>query len=278
MRLVASRAAVVALLSITTVTACRVEPRSERRAPIRPAFELARFEIVDLTHPFNESTIYWPTAPSTFQLEQLAYGYTDAGFFYAANAFSAPEHGGTHLDAPIHFAEGRHTTDEIPLERLIARAIVIDVSERAATDPDFRLGHDDVLAWEAEHGRVPERAIVLLRTGWSRYWPDRRAYLGDDTPGDASNLRFPAYGEGAARLLVNERNIAALGIDAASLDYGRSRDFVVHRITAEANVPGLENLTGLDALPATGSFVIALPMKIEGGSGGPARVVALVPR
>jgi kynurenine formamidase len=161
---------------------------------------------------------------------------------------------------------------------LIAPAVVIDVEAQATKDRDYRLSVADVEAFEAEHGRIAAGTIVLLRTGWSRHWPDVRAYLGDDTPGDASQLSFPAYGEEAARLLVEKRDIAMLGVDTASIDYGRSQDFPVHRIAGARNVAGLENLAGLDALPATGALLLALPMKIEGGSGGPVRVVAIIPR
>jgi kynurenine formamidase len=242
------------------------------------AVDLSRVRMVDLTHAFDSATLYWPTSPSGFALERLAFGNTEGGWFYAANAFSAPEHGGTHLDAPIHFAERRLTSDRIPLERLIAPAVVIDVSDKAAADPEYRLTPDDVAAFERQHGRIAAGAIVLLRTGWSDRWPDRRAYLGDDTPGDASRLRFPSFGADAARLLVEDRHVAALGVDVASIDYGQSTDFRVHRIAAARDVYGLENLTNLDAVPPTGATVIALPMKIAGGSGGPVRVVALVPR
>ena len=243
---------------------------------VAPGFDLSIAVIVDLSHSYGEDTLYWPTSPSKFELEVLAYGVSDAGFFYSANSLATPEHGGTHLDAPIHFAEGGWTVEEIPLERLIAPAVVIDVSEKAANDPDYRLSREDVEAWEAAHGRVPAGAAVLLRTSWDERWPDALGYLGDDTPGDASNLHFPAYGEEATRLLVEDRGIAVLGVDTASLDHGPSTDFIVHRIANGANVPGLENLTNLSELPATGAWVVALPMKIEGGSGGPARVVALV--
>lgn len=242
------------------------------------AIDLSTQRMVDLTHPLNTQTIYWPTSPSSFALERLSYGTTEGGWFYAANAFSAPEHGGTHLDAPIHFAERGITAEQIPLERLVAPAVVLDVSAAAARDPDYRLSRQDVLEWERRHGRIEAGTIVLLRTGWSRRWPDRRAYLGDDTPGDASNLHFPSFGGDAARLLVEERGAAALGVDVASIDYGQSRDFAVHRIAAARDVPGLENLTRLEELPARGALVIALPMKIEGGSGGPLRAIALVPR
>lgn len=239
--------------------------------------DLSQYHIIDLTHSFDEQTVYWPTSPSDFELEVLAHGHSEAGFFYAANAFCSPEHGGTHLDAPIHFAEGRMTVDQIPLEEMIGPAVVINVSARAADDPDYRLSLEDVEAFEARHGRIEPGTIVLLRTDWSRFWPDRGAYFATDTPDDATTLRFPSYGEAAARLLVHDRQVAMLGVDTASIDFGQSTDFIVHRIAAEENIPGLENLTNLDQLPARGAHVIALPMKIGGGSGAPARVIALVP-
>ena len=240
--------------------------------------DLKSFRIVDLTHAFNAKTVYWPTATSKFSLDRLAYGPAPGGYFYSANSLSTPEHGGTHLDAPLHFAEKGRGADAIPLEQLIAPAVVIDVTAQAAASRDYRLTREEVLAFEKKHGQIGAGTVVLLRTGWSRFWPDAKAYLGDDTPGDASKLSFPSYGEEAARLLVEERQVGVLGIDTASTDYGKSTDFRVHRIAAARNVPGLENLTNLDQLPPRGAMVIALPMKIEGGSGGPLRAVALVPR
>jgi kynurenine formamidase len=178
----------------------------------------------------------------------------------------------------VHFAEGGAAADQVPLDRLMGPAVIIDVSARAAADADYRLTAADVQAWEGRHGAVPAASIVLLRTGWSARWPDARRYLGDDTPGDASRLHFPAYGAEAARLLVETRKVAALGVDTASIDHGPSKDFIVHRIANGAGVPGLENLTNLDQLPETGAAIIALPMKIAGGSGGPLRAIALLPR
>ncbi|MEE8055033.1 MAG: cyclase family protein [Gammaproteobacteria bacterium] len=246
---------------------------------ISPAdtFNPSKFHLIDLTYAFNEETIYWPTAPTTFELKKLAYGQTDKGYFYAAYAICAPEHGGTHLDSPIHFSEGQRTTDQIPLQQFMAHAVVIDVSTQAAIDRDYRLTRQDVLEFEAKHGVIEPGTIVLLRTGWGEFWPDRKAYLGDDTPGDVSKLHFPGYGEAAARLLVGERKVSVLGADVASIDYGQSKDFPVHRLAAENNVLGLENLANLERLPARGAVVIALPMKIEGGSGGPVRAIALLP-
>ena len=245
-------------------------------APPQAPLDLSTYRMVDLTHAYGGQTLFWPTSPARFLLQRLAYGPTEGGYFYAANTLCTPEHGGTHLDAPLHFGEGRHSTDQVPLEQLIAKAAVIDVSAQAEKDRDYRLTPADVLAFEKAHGRIAAGTIVLLRTGWSRHWPNAKAYLGDDTVGDASKLSFPSYGVDAARLLVEQRRVAVLGIDTASIDYGRSADFQVHRIVAAHNVPGFENLTNLDQLPATGAIVIALPMKIEGGSGGPLRAVALV--
>ncbi|HEU0094168.1 MAG TPA: cyclase family protein [Vicinamibacteria bacterium] len=252
---------------------------AEGAAPSAPpsAPDLRTARVVDLSHPFDERTLYWPTAPSGFKLERLHFGQTDGGFFYSAYAFCAPEHGGTHLDAPIHFGEGRWPVDQVPVDRLVRPAIVIDVAAAADADADHRLSVDELRTWEARHGRIPEGAMVLLRTGWSARWPDKKRYLGDDTPGDASHLHFPSYGADAARILVADRKVTALGVDTASIDHGPSKDFPVHQIVAAANVLGLENLTGLDALPPTGAWVIALPMKIAGGSGGPLRAIALVP-
>lgn len=241
------------------------------------AVDLQHARIIDLTHSFDERTIYWPTAPSSFQLTRLSYGKTEAGYFYAANAFCTPEHGGTHLDAPIHFAENGLTVDQIPVQQLIGPGVVIDVSQQAAAEPDYRLSAQDVRRWEAEHGSVPEGAIVLLRTGWSSWWGDRKRYLGDDTPGNASHLHFPSYGKDAAQFLVKVRKVAALGVDTASIDYGPSKDFIVHQIANGANLPGLENLANLEALPETGAWIIALPMKIGGGSGSPLRIVGVIP-
>ena len=247
--------------------------------PLRAqAVDLARYRVVDLSWAFNAKTLYWPTATTRFKLDQLAYGPTPGGWFYSSYAYSAPEHGGTHLDAPIHFAKDGLTTDRIPIEQFIGRAVMIDVTARTAKDPDYRLTRADVLAWERQHGQVPRGAIVVLYTGWGMRWPNAKSYLGDDTPGDASRLHFPSYGADAARLLVAERKVSALGADVASIDYGASTDFIVHQIAAGAGVLGFENLANVNVLPATGATIIALPMKLEGGSGGPLRAIALVPR
>jgi kynurenine formamidase len=243
----------------------------------KQGFDLARSQVVDLSWPFDRNTLYWPNSPGGFELQQLAHGPTPGGYFYSSNSFRSPEHGGTHLDAPIHFSETGITVDQVPVRQLVAPAIVIDVTAQAATDPDYRLTREDVLRWETAHGQIAPGTIVLLRTGWGLKYSSRKAYFGDDTPGATDKLHFPSYGAEAARLLVEERKVGAIGVDTASIDYGQSRDFIVHQIAAAKNVPGLENVARLEAVPVTGAWVIALPMKIGGGSGGPVRIVALVP-
>lgn len=247
-------------------------------APLGPPhLDLATARVVDLSHSYGADTLFWPaTPPVTFELTVLHHGPTPGGFFYAANKFCSPEHGGTHMDAPLHFAEGKWSAAEVPVERLVAPAVVLDVRKQAATDRDYRLTPANVTAWEARHGRIPAGAIVLLRTGWSERWPDRLRYFGNASTSDASDLHFPSYGAEAVKVLI-ERQVSALGVDTASIDHGPSHDFPVHRLTAAANIGGLENLDHLDVIPETGAWVVALPMKIAGGTGGPLRAVALLP-
>ena len=241
----------------------------EARAPAPPE------RLVDLTHAFDADTIYWPTAGG-FVLDQVAHGKTDKGFFYAANKFCAAEHGGTHLDAPIHFFEGRRTTEQIPVEQLIGASVRVDVRARCAQDRDHRIAVADLVAFEIRNGRIPPGTIVLLQTGWGARWADRAAYLGTARTGPeaVAELHFPGLHPEAARWLVRDRSVKAVGIDTASIDHGPSSSFESHVVLTEANVPVFENVASLDGLPETGFVVAALPMKIRGGSGGPLRIVA----
>jgi kynurenine formamidase len=234
--------------------------------------------IVDLTHAFDSDTIYWPTEEG-FVLEKGPEGVVEDGYYYAAHRFRAAEHGGTHIDAPIHFHADRWTVDEIPLDRLVGPAILVDVSDRCEKDPDHRVLVSDFEAWEKQHGRIPTASIVLIRTGFGRFWPDRKAYLGTDERGAqaVAKLHFPGLHPDAARWLIAERKIRAVGLDTASIDHGPSKQFETHRALSEANVPAFENLAGLDELPASGFSVVALPIKIRGGSGGPLRAIAILP-
>jgi kynurenine formamidase len=242
------------------------------------AFSGEGVEWIDLSYAYDGNTIFWPTA-RPFEVEVVAAGVTDAGFYYAANNFCMAEHGGTHLDAPVHFAEGRHAADEIPLDRLVGPAVVVDVSDSAAADPDYQVRAEDLTEWEAVHGRIPDRSILLLRTGWGERWPDRERYLGTarEGPEAVPFLHFPGLHPDAARWLVENRTIDAVGIDTPSIDYGQSTLFETHRILYAENIPGFENVANLDRLPMVGAYVVALPMKIAGGSGGPLRIVGVVP-
>lgn len=232
---------------------------------------------VDLTYPFDSTTIYWPTA-QPFRLTVLSARRLPTGWYYAANNLAGAEHGGTHLDAPVHFVEKKRSADEIPLSQLMAPAVVIDVTRKADSSADYRVHQSDIISWEATHAEIPPGAIVLIRTGWGSRWPDRARYLGTTKTGDAgvAELHFPGLDLDAARLLVRRR-VSAVGIDTPSIDYGQSKTFQVHRRLFASNVPAFENVANLEQLPVTGAFVIALPMKIKGGSGGPLRIVALLP-
>ncbi|MCH6573614.1 MAG: cyclase family protein [Bacteroidetes bacterium] len=242
---------------------------------IKPQFD--DIKIVDLTYTFDESTIYWPTAEG-FKLEVVYKGLTDKGYYYSANSFCTAEHGGTHLDAPIHFYENRNSADEIPLKNLIGSAVVIDISEKCLNDRDYLISVNDFLDWENENGKIPERTIVLLKTGFGKYWPNRTKYMGTDEKGEeaVAKLHFPGLHPEAAGWLVTERQINAVGIESPSIDYGQSQHFKTHVILAENNIPIFENVANLEMLPAKNFTVIALPMKIKGGSGGPLRIIALL--
>jgi kynurenine formamidase len=234
--------------------------------------------LVDLSHAYDARAIFWPTA-APFRLEKVADGVTPAGYYYAANDFATSEHGGTHIDSPIHFAAGRQTVDQIPLDRLVGAAVVIDVTAAAAKNADYQVTSDDIERAEARVGRIPDRAILLIRTDYSKRWPDAASYLGTAERGDAAvaKLHFPGLHPDAAAWLIANRSIAAIGIDTASIDYGQSTLFESHRALFAKDIPAFENLTNLDRLPARGAHVIALPMKIAGGSGAPLRAIAIVP-
>ena len=256
------------VVSILPLVGCREPSLAER---------LASGNWVDLTYTFDSSTIYWPTA-QPFRMTVVSARRLPAGYYYAANNLSTAEHGGTHLDAPVHFVEKKRTADQIPLSQLIGPAVVIDVSKQADSSADFRVHQSDLAEWEAAHGEIPEGSIVFIRTGWGGRWPDRARYLGTTKTGaaGAAELHFPGLDLDAARGLVRRR-VKAVGIDTPSIDYGQSTSFTVHRRLFASNIPAFENVASLDRLPATGAFVVALPMKIGGGSGAPLRIVALVP-
>jgi kynurenine formamidase len=241
----------------------------------REAAQLGR-NVLDLTYPYDENTIYWPTA-QPFKLNRVAHGTNDAGWWYASNNYGASEHGGTHADAPIHFAQGGRTMDQIPVTEWIAPAVKIDVSEACSRNRDYQLSVDDILAWEKKYGRLPERAWVILYTGvGTKFYPDKLKVLGTTATGkEALNeLSFPGFSPESAVFLVTERQITGIGLDTPSIDPGKDQNFMVHRILCAADKLALENLANLDRLPACGATLSAIPMLIRDGTGAPVRVYA----
>ena len=235
-------------------------------------------KLVDLSYAYDSTTIYWPTERG-FIFEKGFEGITPGGWFYTANRFWTPEHGGTHIDAPIHFWKEGRSLDQIPVEQLIGPGIVVDVTDRCQSNRDYRVDVSDFQTWEQAHGRIPDGAIVLLRTGYSKYWPNRIQYMGTDKRGDSAValLHFPGLHPDGARWIATERKIRAIGLDTPSIDYGQSKDFACHVILFSHDIPALENVADMSRLPAVGLTVVALPMKIKGGSGGPVRIVAILP-
>ena len=247
-------------------------PALQQKAPTLPVGR-----VIDLSYTFDADTVYWPTA-ETFKLEKDFEGVTDKGYYYSAYRYMAAEHGGTHIDAPVHFAKGRKSVDQIPLEQLMGSGLVVDVAAQCAVNPDYLVRIEDFQNWEKQNGRIPSGSIVFLRTGFGKYYPDRKKYLGTDERGAAAvaKLHFPGLDPQAARWLTQNRSIKAIGLDTASIDRGQSTLFESHRALFEKDIPAFENVANLDQLPPRGFSVIALPMKIKGGSGGPLRIVAML--
>ena len=266
-----------AALAAVLVTSC---DRNPAEAPAAPAAEAGTsVEIVDLSHPFDENTVYWVTAKD-FKRETVAEGKTDKGYYYSAYNYEGAEHGGTHIDSPVHFAEGKLTVDKIPLENLMGEAVKVDVSSKAASDPDYLVSVEDLVEWEKANGAIPQGAIVLLQTGFGKFYPDKERYLGTAARGEEAvkDLHFPGLHPDAAKWLVSERKIKAVGIDTASIDRGQSTLFESHVALMTNDVPAFENVANLEMVPVKGFRITALPMKIKGGSGAPLRIIAEVKR
>lgn len=258
------------LFAVAVLAGCAQAP------PPEPTDPFAGMQWVDLTHAYDAETIFWPTG-KPFEHIQTSWGEAEGGYFYSAYDFAVSEHAGTHVDAPIHFSAGGATIDNVPLDNLIGPAVVIDVVAQAAADRDYLASVEDLAKYEAEYGQITPDDVVLIRTGWSSRWPNTLEYMGDDRPGRADELHFPGIAPELAEVLA-QRSVKAVGIDTASIDYGPSKDFRTHQVLMGAGVTGLENLMGLDALPARGAWIVAMPMKIGAGSGAPARIAALVRR
>lgn len=234
---------------------------------------------IDLSYPFSTETLYWPNNLKGFTMDTLFEGKTPAGYYYSSFGFCAPEHGGTHLDASVHFAEGKKSVDQLSLQQLTGPAVVIDVSAKALNNRDYLISIDDIVAWEKENGLLPDSIILLFRTGYGKFYPDANRYFGTDKRGDSAIalLHFPGIDPQLAEWLLKNKTIKAVGLDTPSIDYGQSSDFRTHRILLAENIPAFENVANLDLLPIKNSYVVALPMQIKKGSGAPLHIIAYIP-
>ncbi|WP_339704011.1 cyclase family protein [Algoriphagus aquimarinus] len=262
------------ILTLSILGAC-TQGESVSTIPTEP---FANPQWIDLSYAFDSTTLYWPNNPDGFQHRVDAEGVTDLGYYYSSYTILTPEHGGTHLDAPIHFYEKGETVDELSLSKLTGEAVVIDVSALALEDRDYLIDTVAILSWEAEHGQIPEQAMALFRTGYGKFYPDWRAYFGTAKTGAEAipELHFLGIQPETAAWLAQSRHVKAVGLDTPSLDYGQSKDFAAHQALMENQIPGFENVDNLDLLSAKGIYVIALPMKIKGGSGSPLRIIATI--
>jgi kynurenine formamidase len=232
-----------------------------------------------MTYPFDNRSIYWPNAQG-FNLTPESAGMTEQGYWYAANFYSASEHGGTHADAPLHFAKNGRSIDQVPLAEWIGPAVVIDVRNQCALNRDYLLTVDDIKNWEKQYGRIPQGAWVIMYTGTdTQFYPDPVQVLGTDKKGLSAipSLSFPGFSKESAEFLTMERNITGIALDTPSMDYGKSQDFLVHRVICGADKLALENIANLDKLPPSGAMLYVIPMDIRGGTGAPARVFAILP-
>ncbi len=228
-------------------------------------------KMIDLTYSLNSQNAFWPGDNyRPFELKTIATIEKDG---VLSKAICMPEHLGTHLDAPNHFEKNQPSVEKLKARQLFGRGVVIDITRQAEQNPDYTLTESDVQAWEKQHGPIPEGAIVLLRTGWGRFWGNVSRFQNRDARG---RLHFPSYSAEAARFLIQKRKAKGLGIDNLSIDPGISKDFPVHHIVNGAGRFGLENVANLEQLPPRGFFLIIAPLKIEAGTGGPTRIWAVL--
>jgi kynurenine formamidase len=241
-------------------------------------------EVVDLTAPLSADTplLQLPEQfgqTARFELEQIS-RYDDAGPAWYWNNFHTGEHTGTHFDAPIHWATGRDGEDvaSVPPGNLVGPAAVLDFSAQAGADPDFLVEIDDIRAWEREHGQLPDRGWLLVRTGW-----DARAHSQEEfLNADADGSHTPGLSAECAQWVAQESPVIGMGVETVGSDAGAAATFTpmfpCHSFMHGAGKYGLTQLRNLDRLPPTGAVVIAGPLRIVTGSGSPARVLALVER
>ena len=243
--------------------------QSTMQKPLLEDIATGKTRVIDLSYALSDKLVPWPSDAKAFEAKVNA---TVEKNGYFTRSFWMLEHYGTHMDAPAHFPPGTTTVDRIPAEKFFGPAVILDVRSESDRDPDYELTLKRIEAWEASHGKIPAGAIVLLRTGWASRWPDVARYRNQDANG---KMHFPGFSVEAAKALL-ARKVSGLGCDTLSIDPGNSSNFPVHHLVLGAGVYQLENLADLKDLPESGAFLIAAPIKLEGGSGGPVRVFALM--
>ncbi|MCP4195568.1 MAG: cyclase family protein [Proteobacteria bacterium] len=265
----------IPFICLAVFVSCKPAPPSESATPAGLSAEV----VLDMTYAFGDSSIYWPTGKG-FEAKPMFWGKTEGGWWYASNDYSANEHGGTHVDAPIHFYEQGKTIDEIALTSWFGPAVRLDVTEACENNRDYRLTVADIQEFEKAHGDIPRGAWVVMYTGiGTRYYPDRTKVLGTDKRGPEAVplLSFPGFSKESVDYLLQHRDITGIAIDTPSIDYGKSPDFPVHIALLGAGKLAIENIANLDKLPNTGATLYAVPMLIENGTGAPARIFAVLP-
>jgi kynurenine formamidase len=258
-----------AVLAMVVAGVLALLPESPHRDTVLNGITSGKTRVLDLGYAINDKLVPWPGDKRYFEAQVNASVEKDG---YFTRSFWMLEHYGTHLDAPVHFPPGKVTVDQIPAKQLFGPAVVLDVRAEAAKDADYQLAPARVEEWEGKYGRIPAGAIVLLRTGWASRWPDAQRYRNQDTQG---RMHFPGFSVDAVKMLI-DRKVSGLGCDTLSADYGASTDFAVHHLALGAGLYHLENLADLSEVPEAGAFLVVAPIKLEGGSGGPVRVFAIL--
>lgn len=262
----------LSLLTLILLVGCNTVDTVSREDTLAKLFS-GDLKIIDLTYPLNSTSPAWPGDSDVNPFSYTAIATQPSGAA-SLGAYSTVEHYGTHLDAPIHFADNTASVDQIKTTDLFAPVAVIDVRNKCRENADYRLTVEDLSAWEANHGVLPEGAVVMMLTGWGAKWNDEEAYRNQDEEG---TMHFPGFSVEANEFLIRERNIKGIGIDNFSVDYGMSSGFEAHGVTNGAGKYHLENVANLDQLPESGAYLIVAPIKLEGGSGGQVRIFAVIP-
>ncbi|MEH1847752.1 MAG: cyclase family protein [Nostoc sp.] len=226
--------------------------------------------VIHLSHVIDIDIPQWSGDP-TVEFETVAELNNDG---YYLRRFSLGEHSATHINAPNSFHSSAVGIDQYPAQSLVVPAVVIDIRQATAVNPDYALTIADVLAWEEQYGKIFAGYVVILNTGWQEKWLDKSAFLNHDSQGIA---HFPGFGSDATQFLLNERQIAGVGIDTHGVDPGQDNSFAINRLVLEQPRIVLENLTNLDQLPPKGTTLVIAVLRLRGGSGSPVGVLGLVP-